>query len=37
MKILDGKELAGFVKERQATEVRSLKAQGFSPKLKRRF
>ena len=33
MKILDGKELAGFVKERQATEVRSLKAQGFSPKL----
>ncbi|MBR3177251.1 bifunctional 5,10-methylenetetrahydrofolate dehydrogenase/5,10-methenyltetrahydrofolate cyclohydrolase [Candidatus Saccharibacteria bacterium] len=33
MKILDGKELAGFVKERQATEVRSLKAQGLSPKL----
>ena len=33
MKILDGKELAGFVKERQATEVRSLKAQGISPKL----
>lgn len=33
MKILDGKELAGFVKERQAVEVRSLQAQGVSPKL----
>lgn len=33
MKILDGKELAGFVKKRQATEVRTLKAQGVSPKL----
>ncbi|MBQ9017174.1 bifunctional 5,10-methylenetetrahydrofolate dehydrogenase/5,10-methenyltetrahydrofolate cyclohydrolase [Candidatus Saccharibacteria bacterium] len=33
MKILDGKELAGFVKERQAIEVRKLKAQGVSPKL----
>ncbi|MBR3365923.1 bifunctional 5,10-methylenetetrahydrofolate dehydrogenase/5,10-methenyltetrahydrofolate cyclohydrolase [Candidatus Saccharibacteria bacterium] len=33
MKILDGKELAGFVKERQAAEVRSLQAQGVSPKL----
>ena len=25
MKILNGKELAGFIKERQASEVRSLK------------
>ena len=33
MKILDGKELAGFVKERQAKEVRSMQAQGVSPKL----
>ena len=33
MKILDGKELAGFVKERQAAEVRRLQAQGVSPKL----
>lgn len=33
MKILDGKELAGFVKERQAAEIRSLQAQGVSPKL----
>lgn len=33
MKILDGKELAGFVKERQRIEVRTLKAQGLSPKL----
>lgn len=28
MKILDGKELAGFIKERQAAEVRSIMAQG---------
>lgn len=33
MKILDGKELAGFVKERQRIEVRALKAKGLSPKL----
>lgn len=33
MKILDGKELAGFVKERQLIEARALKAQGLSPKL----
>ncbi len=33
MKILDGKELAGFVKERQRIEVRALKAQGALPKL----
>ena len=33
MKILNGAELAGFVKERQAHEVCSLKAQGIHPKL----
>ena len=33
MKILDGKELAGFVKERQRIEVSALKAQGVLPKL----
>ncbi|MBQ9029591.1 bifunctional 5,10-methylenetetrahydrofolate dehydrogenase/5,10-methenyltetrahydrofolate cyclohydrolase [Candidatus Saccharibacteria bacterium] len=33
MKILNGKELAGFVKERQAAEVRSLQAKGVLPKL----
>ena len=33
MKILNGKELSGFVKERQAKEVRSLQAQGLLPKL----
>ena len=33
MKILDGRELAGFVKERQAHEVRMLKGQGIRPAL----
>ena len=33
MKFLEGRELAGFIKERQASEVRALKAQGVSPKL----
>ena len=33
MKILDGRELAGFVKERQAHEVRMLKGQGVRPAL----
>lgn len=33
MKILDGRELAGFIKERQAAEVRSLKGAGVKPKL----
>ena len=33
MKILYGKELSGFIKERQAKEVRSLQAQGLLPKL----
>lgn len=33
MKILNGKELAGFVKERQAQVVRSLQAQKIFPKL----
>lgn len=33
MKILNGSELAGFVKERQAAAVRSLKGQGVQPKL----
>ncbi|MDO4612013.1 MAG: bifunctional 5,10-methylenetetrahydrofolate dehydrogenase/5,10-methenyltetrahydrofolate cyclohydrolase [Candidatus Saccharibacteria bacterium] len=33
MKILDGKELAGFIKERQAYEVRVLKAEKKKPKL----
>ena len=33
MKILDGKELAGFVKERQATEVRQLRSEGLLPEL----
>lgn len=34
MKLLNGKELAGFIKERQAKQVRSLRqAQGISPKL----
>ena len=32
-KILDGRELAGFIKERQAAEVRSLRGQGQEPKL----
>ena len=33
MKTLDGKELAGFIKERQATMVRSLRAEGILPEL----
>jgi len=33
MKILDGKELSGFVKERQAHVVRSLRARKIFPKL----
>ncbi len=33
MKILDGKELAGFIKERQAYEVRVLKAEKKTPHL----
>lgn len=33
MKILDGRELAGYVKERQAHMVRSLKAEKKFPKL----
>jgi len=34
MKLLNGKELAGYIKERQAHEVRSLRqAQGVVPKL----
>lgn len=34
MKLLNGKELAGFIKERQAHEVRSLRqAHGVAPKL----
>ena len=33
MKILDGKELAGFVKERQAAEVRQLRSEGLLPEL----
>ena len=34
MKVLDGKQLAGFIKERQAHEVRSLRqAYGIEPKL----
>lgn len=34
MKLLNGSELAGFIKERQATQVRSLRqAHGIAPKL----
>ena len=33
MKILNGQELAGFIKERQAKQVRSLKAAKIFPKL----
>jgi len=33
MKILDGRELAGFIKERQARAVSSLKAEKKTPKL----
>lgn len=32
-KLLDGRELAGYIKERQATAVHSLKDQGITPKL----
>ena len=32
-KILAGRELAGFIKERQSHEVRALKSQGITPKL----
>ncbi len=33
MKELNGRELAGYIKERQARQVRQLKAQGIAPKL----
>ena len=33
MKLLDGKELAGFIKERQAKDVRRLRATKIFPKL----
>lgn len=33
MKLLDGKELAGFIKQRQAKDVRRLKASKITPKL----
>lgn len=33
MRLLNGSELAGFIKERQAHQVRSLKARGIHPKL----
>ena len=33
MRILNGAELAGFIKERQAKDVRRLRAQKISPKL----
>ncbi len=33
MKLLDGKELAGFIKQRQAKDVRRLNASKISPKL----
>lgn len=33
MKVLDGGELAGFMKEAQAARVRSLRGQGITPKL----
>src|SRR3990167_9594725 len=33
MKFLDGKELAGFIKERQAKDVRRLNASKIFPKL----
>jgi methylenetetrahydrofolate dehydrogenase (NADP+)/methenyltetrahydrofolate cyclohydrolase len=32
-KILNGRELAGYIKERQAREVRSLRSQGIKPVL----
>lgn len=33
MKELNGRELAGYIKERQARQVRQLRAQGVKPKL----
>ena len=33
MKVLDGAELAGFIKERQAAEVRALRSEGILPEL----
>src|SRR3990167_10631385 len=33
MKILDGRELAGYIKERHARQVRELKSRGIQPKL----
>ncbi|MGA3150428.1 MAG: bifunctional 5,10-methylenetetrahydrofolate dehydrogenase/5,10-methenyltetrahydrofolate cyclohydrolase [Candidatus Saccharimonadales bacterium] len=33
MKILNGQELAGFIKERHAKQVRSLRGRGIRPKL----
>ena len=33
MKVLNGQELAGFIKERQAHEVRSLLENGTTPTL----
>ena len=33
MKLLNGSELAGFIKERHASQVRELKNQGIQPKL----
>ncbi len=33
MKLLNGSELAGFIKERHARQVRSLRGQGITPKL----
>ena len=33
MKILNGKELAGFIKERQVHQVASLRSTGITPKL----
>ncbi len=33
MRILNGKDLAGFIKEKQAHQVRQFRAQGIQPKL----
>ncbi len=33
MRLLNGKELAGYIKERQVKQVRRLRAQGVKPKL----
>ena len=33
MKLLNGKELAGYIKERHARQVRELKSRGIQPKL----